>query len=55
MAYEDDEFPSDFDFAKAAKEAAKIQLCSECGCVKNHPNHWAPFGWHNFTTEKTED
>lgn len=25
--------------------------CAECGKVKDHPNHWAPFGWHNFESE----
>jgi hypothetical protein len=24
------------------------ESCEECGQVKNHQNHWAPFGWHNF-------
>ena len=25
-------------------------VCAECGQVKEHQNHWAPFGWHNFVS-----
>jgi hypothetical protein len=24
-------------------------FCVECGQVRGHQNHWAPFGWHNFS------
>jgi hypothetical protein len=23
-------------------------LCTVCGQIKEHQNHWAPFGWHYF-------
>ena len=36
--------------AEAREEAKKC--CSECGQVKAHQNHWAPFGWHDFVTEE---
>ena len=26
-----------------------LEPCSECGQIKTHQNHWAPFGWHNFS------
>ncbi len=25
-----------------------MEKCLECGQIKTHQNHWAPFGWHNF-------
>ena len=34
--------------AKKRVEEICRELCSECGQVKEHQNHWAPFGWHNF-------
>ena len=111
MAFEHDEFPSDFDFAAAASKAGQMRynghcfacdrqlgkqtpkearvfgestivwvgsecfkhiqlagkvgwqpplggpklfdasiplVCGDCGQIKAHQNHWAPFGWHDF-------
>lgn len=42
-----------------AKEARDARVrdglkCAECGQVREHQNHWAPFGWHNFEEPEPE-
>jgi len=33
-------------------EVCAWEPCAECGQVRKHQNHWAPFGFHNFVSQK---
>ena len=37
-----------YDDASILTQEESKRMCSECGQAKEHRNHWAPFGWHNF-------
>lgn len=36
------------EFPILCEDPEKEVPCSDCGQIRTHQNHWAPFGWHNF-------
>lgn len=43
---------SKFKVLEVPTEPCSNEPCADCGQVRAHQNHWAPFGWHNFVPQK---